>query len=174
MTIVRPKPTEESSPPPLPLPQQVEGMPRPAEPNEFKIRIYQKIEGDTTSTEWTLLDSNERTVTGPDTTPSIPGSTDGDGRSEIEIEVREPANKDKNTLLFKMKEEVGNGCRPFWTTAPSDGSEGSTVEACNEALTSSFGCDDTDKLDWKELDSGFERTFLCRWLDESKVTVGLG
>lgn len=181
-TLPSPTPTSVNTPPPPPEtenpppPEPTEALLPPVEPNVFKIRIHQKMEHETSSVEWTLLDSHEQTAAGPDTTSAIPGSSDGDTRSEVQIDVESPTNKDETRITFTMKTDVGGGCMPTWNMARSSGSETSFVAACNPALADAkaYGCDDPKKVEWKPLNAGFERTFMCWWLDVSKVTVGLG
>ncbi|OCK73086.1 hypothetical protein K432DRAFT_399111 [Lepidopterella palustris CBS 459.81] len=180
-TLPSPSPTSVNNPPPppeteTPTPAEPTQAPlTPAEPNVFKIRIHQQMEHKTSSVEWTLLDSNEQTVAGPDTTSTIPGSSGNDIRSEVQIDVESPTNKDETRITFTMKTDVGGGCMPSWDMARSSGSETSFVAACNPALADAkaYGCDDPKKVGWQPLNAGFERTFMCWWLDVSKATVGL-
>ncbi|CAI6334307.1 unnamed protein product [Periconia digitata] len=169
-----------TSPPPSSTPPQTETPSQPTStlpsvvPNKFKIRIHQNVGGEN-SVEWTLLDSNgQNTVAGPDTSNNIPKGRDGNTRSEIGIEVMEPGNKDKTRIVFTMKQDIGDGCMPTWDIAPSSGEETSFVQACKNGVASQYGCDDPKTVTWNQIEGGFDRTFECRWLDVSKVTVGLG
>ncbi|PVI00571.1 hypothetical protein DM02DRAFT_708092 [Periconia macrospinosa] len=168
-----PTPSSSSSPQTEPPSQPTLTMP-PTVPNKFRIRIHQKVGGGA-SVEWTLLDSNsQNTIAGPDKTNTIPGSSEGDSRSEIRIEVMEPENKEKTRIVFTMKKDVGGGCMPTWDIAPSSGPETSFVRACKDDVASQYGCDDPKKVTWNTVAGGFERSFECWWLDVFRITVGLG